>query len=211
MERGERRDGFFALSQISALYQFLQDLLAGDKARRLLLEDHLRPADGMRILDVGCGSASLLPYLGAVDYTGLDPNPDHIRNAKQRFATLGRKGQTARFHCAGADQIRDLAEGHFDLAMSIGVLHHLRDSEAEDLCKSAAALLAPGGRFVTVDPAFVAGQHIIAKWLAACDAGQAVRSPQGYSEFFADFAHVRTTVRHDLLRLPYTHCIIEAQ
>lgn len=199
------------MSQISVLYQFLQDLLAGDKARRLLIDDHLRPADGMRIIDVGCGSASLLPYLGAVDYTGVDPNPDHIRNATQRFATHGRAGQTARFHCAGADQISVLSEGYFDLVMSIGVLHHLRDSEAADLCRAVAALLAPGGRFVTVDPAFVDGQHLIARWLAAHDAGKAVRSPQGYQDFFADFAQVRTTVRHDLLRLPYTHCIIEAQ
>lgn len=202
----ERKDGVFALSQISSVYQFMQDMLAGTKARTQIIERFLRPAAGMRIVDVGCGSASLLPYLGAVDYTGLDPNPDHIRRAQERH------GAEARFHCAGADALAELVGEPYDLAMCIGVLHHLDDAAVTEVCTQVAANLKPGGRFVTIDPAFVDGQNPIARWLAAHDAGQAVRTPAAYAAFLKSrFSQVKVTVTHDLLRVPYTHCIIEAQ
>ena len=98
------------------------------------------------------------------------------------------------------------------IAMAIGVLHHLDDDTAADVFSLAAASLAPGGRFVSIDPTIVDGQHPVARFLASQDRGQNVRTPEQMAEMFEPhFDDVTVIVRHDLLRMPYSHVIIEAR
>jgi SAM-dependent methyltransferase len=197
--------GFYRLTQMPQLYSLLQNALGGERTRRRLVNDYIKPRDGDRILDIGCGSAALLPDLGAVDYTGFDVNSEHIATARARH------GDHARFYCGTMDDVGRDVMGGYDIALAIGVLHHLDDHEMAGLCRQIAARLVPGGRFITVDPAFVDGQHWLAKWLAARDSGQSVRSPDGYEDLMRhSFNLVDITVRHDLLRVPYTHCIMVA-
>ena len=201
----QRITGLYRLTQVPAVYAAFQNLLGGPRTRAALIADYLRPAPGMRVLDIGCGSASLLPDLGPVAYTGIDLNPEHIAAAKARFGT------SATFLCGSVAGLGALAQGPFDLVMGIGVLHHLDDPEVDALARDVAARLAPGGRFVTVDPAFTPGQNPVARWLAARDSGQSVRTPEGYAERLRpQFRDVAAAVRHDLLRVPYTHCILTA-
>jgi SAM-dependent methyltransferase len=201
----QKTAGLYRLTQWPALYALLQGALGGGRTRASLIRDHLRPSDGMRVLDIGCGSASLLPDLGAVHYTGIDSNPEHIAHAR---ALHGARGRFLQGH---AETLGAEIAPPFDLVMCIGVLHHLDDAVVERLATVVAPWLAPGGRFVTVDPAFVAGQNPIARFLAARDSGQNVRAPEAYRALLAGaFPKVAMRVRHDLLRVPYTHCILEA-
>jgi hypothetical protein len=47
------------------------------------------------------------------------------------------------------------------------------------------------------------------RWLLSRDRGRYVRSPESYQRLAAAvFPHVQTTIREDLLRIPYTHFIM---
>ena len=201
----QRITGLYRLTQLPQVYAAFQSLLGGERTRRELINVYLHPKSGDRVLDIGCGSASLLPDLGEISYTGIDRNPEHIASAKQRF------GNKASFYCGSVATVVQFANGPFDLVIGIGLLHHLGDAEVDELCQLVKDRLAPGGRFVTIDPAFVVGQNPIAYWLAARDSGECVRTPDAYTERLQPFfGKLCTTIRHNLLRVPYTHCIMVA-
>lgn len=187
------------------VYDFLQNALGAESSRRRLVQDHFRPKAGQRILDIGCGTGEITPHLPAgVNYLGIDLSPSYIASARQRYGHLGR------FESANATDPLAPTETAVDLVICIGLLHHLDDGECHVLFRAIKEKLSPGGRLVTFDPTFVDGQHLIARELAKRDRGRNVRSPGGYETLAQKvFAEVRVVVRHDLLRIPYTHCILE--
>jgi SAM-dependent methyltransferase len=201
----QRTTGLYRLTQMPQLYAGLQNMLGGSRTRDEIVTQYLRPQTGHSILDIGCGSASLLSELGEVTYTGLDLNPRHIEAARLQHSTK------ATFYCGTLSGLSEIVRGPFDIAMCIGVLHHLADQEVGELCSLVAQRLKQGGRFVAIDPAFVNGQNPIARWLATRDSGQAVRTPDGYANLAKPhFQNVEISIRHNMLRVPYTHCILEA-
>lgn len=202
----QKTTGLYSLTQISGFYETFQRLLGATRGRQRLVDDHIRPAPGARVLDLGCGPAAILPMLGDVQYIGIDANTAHIDAAR---AEHGDKGQFIADDFACLKQTQGQS---FDLVLCLGLLHHLDDHRVAELAHLARSYLAPGGRFIALDPVFEDGQHAIARWLAAGDSGQNVRGEQGYADLVRPaFADTRTVVRHDLLRIPYSHCITIAR
>jgi SAM-dependent methyltransferase len=186
-------------------YQMFQGAIAGS-FWTAYIDEYLRPKPGMRVLDIGCGPASILAHLPPVEYVGIDISPEYIEAARRRFGTR------AEFRCESITATT-LSERHaFDLVMANGVLHHLDDTEAGKLFAVAAAALRPQGRLVTLDGCFVDGQSPLARWLLRRDRGKYVRTEPAYRRLAgAHFRQVHSTLRHDLLRLPYTHLIMECR
>jgi hypothetical protein len=148
----------------------------------------------------------MLPYLGDVQYLGIDLNPSHIARAHDLYGTV------ARFHCGSFASLPEVGPEKSDIVLCLGLLHHLSDEEVRQLGLLAYGRLKAGGRLVAVDPAYTLDQHPVARWLAAADSGQAVRAPDAYRRLVMEaFDSVETFVRHDLLRVPYTHCITVAK
>jgi hypothetical protein len=77
--------------------------------------------------------------------------------------------------------------------------------------RQASESLVPGGRFVSVDPTRIPGQRRpLARMLISWDRGEYVRTPRDYLRLAETvFESVRSSVRTDLLRLPYSLCIVE--
>jgi SAM-dependent methyltransferase len=189
---------------VPAGYRLFQRMVSADYARKTYLAEYVKPAPGDKILDIGCGPADILNYLPAVAYTGLDISPEYIEAARKRFGTKGR------FCCgdAGLATIQG-EEGSFHLVMANGVLHHLDDERASKVFDLARRALRAGGYFVTYDGCYVPQQSRLVRWLLAKDRGQFVRPLQEYLRLAsAHFSQVQPDVRHDLLRIPYTHLIM---
>jgi SAM-dependent methyltransferase len=156
------------------------------------------------VLDLGCGPGDLLACLPACGYVGIDLDPGYIAAAKARYAGRGT------FRCEPAEAVAGLEPGSFDLVVACGLLHHLTDAQALATLKVARRALRPGGRFVSLDGCFVPGQRRVDRWLLRRDRGEFVRDLPGYCRLAgAVFPVVVPVVRQDLLRIPYTHAILE--
>jgi hypothetical protein len=71
-------------------------------------------------------------------------------------------------------------------------------------------LLRPGGRLITFDGTLIDDQSSLARALVLRDRGQNIRRPEEYGQLAsAEFTVINRSVRHDLLYVPYTHCILE--
>jgi SAM-dependent methyltransferase len=188
---------------IAPVYRRFQQLVCGNHYARFVHE-YLRPAAGQRILDIGCGPAAILSHLPDVEYTGVDLSPTYIESARRRY---GDRGQ---FHCRHVYEASLGDLGTFDLVIAHGILHHLDDADALHLFKLAGSALRREGRLVTLDGCFVEGQSPAARRLLAMDRGRFVRDKRGYLQLAQKyFAHVSVDIRHDLIRIPYTHIILQ--
>ena len=191
---------------VPLIYKLFQQGIAKSTASAYLVEEFIQPRFKVWILDVGCGDAKIRKFLGDVNYVGVDHNPKYI--AKARKAS----GLNDEFYVADVSEVGQLVTNKFDRVLLIGVLHHLSDAQCQDLLRNCAKLLATDGHLFAIDNALTDDQHPIARFLAKSDRGRFTRSPDDYRKLIQEeFASVVVTVRHDLLRAPYSHSIIVAK
>ena len=201
----ERRRGLWSTLRSAAIYSKLQNILGAERARQIIVANHIHPTARSRVLDVGCGPCDFLPHLGDVIYTGVDHSEAYIEAARSRF------GASGTFVCG---DITDLALAHqqFDIVMAIGVLHHLDDPSVSKLMGHISQVLGPGGRFITFDGVRESGQHPIGRLLKELDRGRYIRTADDYLDLVKPtFADTRKTIYRNLARVPYSHLVIEAQ
>lgn len=185
------------------MYRLLGRLI-GPRARATYAGEYVRARPRDRILDVGCGPADILSHLPEVSYLGFDISPRYVEAARANF---GNRGQ---FECRSISDPNGIESESFDLVLANGVLHHLPDSEAIHVIAIAHTCLRVGGRLVTLDGCFVPGQRSLARAMLRLDRGRYVRSGEAYQHLAKTrFQNVQLHIRSDLLRIPYTHAIME--
>jgi ubiquinone/menaquinone biosynthesis C-methylase UbiE len=149
------------------LYDPMVKLLGGDACRVMLFEQAaVRP--GHRVLDIGCGTGSLIVMIKRkhpdVEVVGLDPDPRALARAR-------RKGQSAslsfQLDQGFADEL-PYPDGAFDRVLSSFMLHHLQNADKTTMLREVRRVLKPGARFHLMD--FVKADSVsagraIARWL----------------------------------------------
>ena len=193
------------LLQIPFVYELLTYGLARPDTNRWLTDELIKIAPGMTVLDVGCGTAGILSLLPDVSYLGIDHNPKYIEKARSVFGARG----TFEVLDVNDPSFKNL--GTFDRVLVLGVLHHLDDAECERLMGALSTCLSPGGRLITFDNTLAEGQHPVARALSKLDRGRYSRNPAGYRKIIeSHFAIECDIVRHDLMRVPYSHAAFRA-
>lgn len=198
------RTGLRKLLEIPEMYSGFQNLLGAKKARNEVVQKYLEIHEGLSILDVGCGPADILEYLPTgVLYTGIDFESSYIEKAKNRFFGRGN------FICDDVSNLRP-EKNQFDRIFISGVLHHLEDNEVINLMAVLSSLLKKGGFLCCVENVYISDQNRIARYLISKDRGQNVRTPEEYVGLCkTSFMNVDFDIRHNLLRIPYTHIIFK--
>lgn len=196
----------FALQKIlsfALVYRTFQDAIGGG-SRREYVRRYLKPESGMRVLDIGCGPGDILRFLDpSIDYTGVDLSAVYIEYARKNFGARGR------FFNESVGDLAVREPGSFDRVMANGLFHHLNDAEARQLLVIAQQALKPDGVFVSIDGCYEAGQSAIARYLINKDRGEHVRRRAEYVALAREvFPNVTYEIRHDLMRVPYTHLIM---
>ena len=193
------------ISNVLALplaYRAFNVLIGAPHARAIFVREHVRPTPGQRVLDIGCGVGEMVPFLPGIDYLGFDESAEYVRTARAHHPGVC-------FSCERIDS-HSVNPETFDLALAIGVLHHLNDAEALALLRLAHTSLRPGGRLVTLDGCYASGQSAVSRWLLSRDRGRHVRQRDEYLRLMGEVFHeVKPALRNDLLRVPYTHLVVE--
>src|SRR5262245_18680226 len=143
----ERR-GIWSLFANPVIYEAFHTVIGARRWMERFARDTIRARAGEHVLDIGCGQAALLNFLPAVTYIGLDRNKAGIERAERTYGGRGR------FICDDLANIDKYGLPPIDLAVAIGVLHHIDDDLALNVLNTTARILRPGGRLVTADPCF---------------------------------------------------------
>lgn len=98
-----------------------------------LATDLAGPAEGLRVLDLGCyeGAFSVELALRGAEVVGVDAREAHV--AKARFAAEALGLQRMRVLHADVRTLADLELGEFDVVLCLGLLYHLPAEEAAAL------------------------------------------------------------------------------
>jgi 2-polyprenyl-3-methyl-5-hydroxy-6-metoxy-1,4-benzoquinol methylase len=126
--------------------------LFGREARvRGALLDAAQLDEATRILDLGCGTGSLVMMLKerhpAASVSAIDPDPNALAIAR---AKAERAHVHVDFERAFADAL-PYRDGTFDRVLSSLMLHHLTDAEKDSALREVFRVLSPGGTLHVLD------------------------------------------------------------
>jgi len=141
-------------------------LLGGDGVRRTLVKQaDLRT--GHRVLDIGCGTGTLVTLIKRVNpdvsVVGIDPDPKALTRAKRKAAQAR---VSIQFDQGFSDEL-PYPEGSFDRVFSSFMFHHVSADQREKTLHEAWRVLRPGGslHLLDFDASESQPQGVLARWL----------------------------------------------
>jgi len=132
------------------LYDPLQRILGTAEIHRQII-DRATLRDDHRVLDIGCGTGTLVITLARmhpeVDVVAIDPDPKALARARRKAE---RAGVAVRFDQGFADAL-PYEDGGFDRVLSSFMFHHLPPEAKASTLLEVRRVLRPGGRLHLVD------------------------------------------------------------
>jgi ubiquinone/menaquinone biosynthesis C-methylase UbiE len=146
----------FGKDALLPFYDLLTRVLGMGKAYDALVAQ-ADLADGLRVLEIGCGTGNVTirakRAASGTDLVGLDPDPLALARAQRKV-----RGMTGIRFERGYAQDLPFPDGHFDRALSSMMLHHLDEDVKARAAAELYRVLRPGGQLHIVD----IGGHITA-------------------------------------------------
>jgi len=131
-------------------YDPVVKLLGGDAARQTLVEQADLRA-GQRLLEVGCGTGTLMLMIKRdqknVEVVGIDPDPKALQRARDKAAQAGLSVQ---FDQGFGDQL-PYPDQSFDRVLSSFMFHHLLKEEKAKFLTQVRRVLKSSGSFHLLD------------------------------------------------------------
>lgn len=112
-----------------------------------LVIENVTVFDGVRILDVGCGTGTILQRLSKQCHiygAGIDVEEKMLKHARKKCPNMD-------IRCCSCDQT-PFEDASFDVLIACMAYHHFPNKEG--FAKEAARLIKPGGKLYISDPRF---------------------------------------------------------
>ena len=125
------------------------------------------------VLEIACGPALILDYIGESKYIGIDLNEDHLKYARYKFSSR----KNTKFIHSDILGYNFSQHGKFDKVLMLGFMHHLSDKDLKQTLSIVVQLLNkenPDSSLVTFDPVRTK-YHFISNKLCDLDVGRYVR------------------------------------
>jgi SAM-dependent methyltransferase len=202
----EKNSGLHGFLGVSAIYRIFQSIVGRPGNHLWLMQHHYRPKSGFRIVDIGCGPATILNYLPQpVDYYGFDPNQSYIDDAEKNYSGTFLRGDIDVFMKRYGDTLSNTV----DLVICSGVLHHVSRDEIDTILSSSRKLLREGGRFAALEPTFLEKQDWASRAVLRQDRGKSIFMDHEWASIMkTHYPNHETWVLTNLLRIPYTHILL---
>jgi SAM-dependent methyltransferase len=163
-----------------AVYNLVQFIAGARLYRTRMVRQYIRPFEGCRILDIGCGTGEYVEFLdqhcSSYEYFGFDGEARYVLYGQQLFAN--RPNIHIHHRVLTEEVIQEL--NNFDIVLAIGVMHHLDDDLVLSLLRLAREALRPAGRLVTYDPGQFSDMNRIEAFFVNHDRGRNIRCPEHY-------------------------------
>ena len=125
-------------------YNGIQHVFGSHKMWSQFVQHYLPQKTPYQILDIGCGTATILNYLPEnASYVGIDSHQPYIDACNRRFSHRGT------FICS--DWNINFTVPKVDVVLLLGLLHHLPDDDAKQVINLASDQLKSGGILITLD------------------------------------------------------------
>ena len=207
--RTKRHNVFWSVRNILASqsrrphwYNAIQQFFGSQNMWEQFVLQYLPKKESYSILDIGCGTASILQYLPAtVQYTGVDAHQPYIDSCNNKYHSRGQ------FIC-GDWSIKPQREP-VDCILLLGLLHHLDDKEAKAVIRMGLQHLNTGGILLCLDGCREADRSTLEELFYLIDRGTFIRSPEEYQALFPTKPTIH--IHNNWLRVPYRYLICQVE
>jgi SAM-dependent methyltransferase len=140
-----------AFDRLTGLFDPVVRVTMRERRFRPLLLDQAALAPGQRVLDVGCGTATLAIMVKqrepTAEVVGLDGDPAILDRARAKAEQAGADVQLDR----GMSFDLPYEDGSFDRVLSTLFFHHIKPDAKERTAREIARVLKPGGELHVAD------------------------------------------------------------
>ena len=177
----ENKSGIHRIISIPWIYNLVQLVAGARMYRDTMCKDYIKPFDGCKILDIGCGTGEYIhhieQYTKNFEYYGFDGEGVYIEYGKKLFE--GRPNIHFYHKILTDDTVKEF--NNFDIVIATGVMHHLDDPIVLSMLQSAKLALKPGGRLITYDPGKYDDMNNIERFFVKYDRGRSIRFEREYA------------------------------
>lgn len=175
----QKTSGIHSFLNLSVSYNFVQKIFSHQETEAFV-KTHSNVGTDAVVIDIGCGTGNILSSINnQYEYFGFDISDDYISAARLRY----KDREKTNFFLGKFDDESSKKLPKADLAMLLGVMHHLGEIELRTLLNCLSGRLKKGSKLITVDPVIFKGQNFLANALVKMDRGKSVRSASGYLNF----------------------------
>jgi 2-polyprenyl-3-methyl-5-hydroxy-6-metoxy-1,4-benzoquinol methylase len=177
----ENKSGIHSIISAPWVYNLVQWAAGAKMYRETMVNDYIKPTDGCKILDIGCGTGEYIHHIARhcrdFEYYGFDGEGVYIDYAKQLF----KDNPKCHFYHKILTEEGVKEFNNFDIVIATGVMHHLDDPIVISMLRLAKLALKPGGRLITYDPGKFDKMSLYEKFFVKYDRGRSIRFERDYA------------------------------